>query len=117
MRRAPLALALALLAPLPAAAGDGAVTELRYTCERGVEVPAAYVNAGAVSVAVILVEGRMVALPVTQSASGARYSTAAKGRSGYTWWTKGDDAQLSWFDAERSEEVTLLAFCTADAPS
>lgn len=111
MRRASgLSAAFLCLATPVSAMETRAVT---YTCERGVEVPAFYVNdEGEPGVAVILVEGRMVNLVVEPSASGARYGWPSDG-SHYVWWTRGDEATLYWSDGETGEEVTLLAECVA----
>ncbi|MBT9384450.1 MliC family protein [Pseudooceanicola sp. CBS1P-1] len=112
-RRLLLAAGLALSASGGAAlAGDPALIQVIYHCERGVEIPATYVNAGEASVVVLQAEGRQIALPQVLSASGARYG----GNAGYQWWSKGDTARLSWFDPavtdkEKGEEVTLFAFC------
>lgn len=100
---------VAVLLPLPAFAA-AEVQTVTYSCERGVEIPATYVNVADESVAVIHVEGRQIALQITQSASGARYAWPSDG-SGYVWWTKGNAATLAWFDAEHSEEVMLYAEC------
>jgi membrane-bound inhibitor of C-type lysozyme len=81
-----------------------------YLCDRGVEVPVAYVNGAGDSVAVLHLEGRLITLPVGPSGSGARYAWPSDG-SGYVWWTKGDTAMLLWHDGATSEEVTLYAAC------
>ena len=84
----------------------------RYICERGVEIPAVYVNAeGEPGVVVLMVEGRMINLEATgEAASGVRYRFPNDG-SGYVWWTHQGEAQLIWHDAEAKEDVTLYAFC------
>ncbi|MFM2357233.1 MAG: hypothetical protein RLZZ528_2969 [Pseudomonadota bacterium] len=107
MRR--LAAALSVLAG-PALAQPDLVTT-RYQCDRGVEVPATYVNTSEGSVAVINVEGRQITLVNVPAGSGARYEWPSDG-SGYVWWTKGPEATLLWKDAEKGEEVTLYALCT-----
>ena len=84
---------------------------LTYTCERGVDIPAVYVNGDDLAVVVLWIEGRMINLERTEAASGARYQFPNDG-SGYVWWSKGDEATLAWFDAEVGEEVTLYAFCS-----
>jgi membrane-bound inhibitor of C-type lysozyme len=82
-----------------------------YSCERGVEIPVSYINSGeSPGVAVLYVEGRMISLVAGESASGVRYAWPSDG-SGYVWWTKGDTAMLSWFDAQTGEDVTLYAGC------
>ncbi|MCF7700035.1 hypothetical protein GLR48_12050 [Loktanella sp. M215] len=92
----------------------GVTSTPRYTCERGVEIPAVYINVEDGSepgVVVLMVEGRMINLEATdEAASGVRYRFPNDG-SGYVWWTHQGEATLSWFDAEVKEEVTLYAFC------
>ena len=100
---------LAALLPVPALAEADIQTQT-YACERGVEIPATYVNMADESVAVIHVEGRQITLQITSAASGARYAWPSDG-SGYVWWTKGEAATLAWFDAEKGEEVMLFADC------
>ncbi|WP_392337253.1 MliC family protein [Loktanella salsilacus] len=82
----------------------------RYICERGVEIPAVYINSEdgrAPGIAVIYVEGRMINLQATaEAASGVRYDG-----SGYVRWTHQGTAQLIWYDAELGEEITLYAAC------
>ncbi|MGL4279427.1 MAG: MliC family protein [Albidovulum sp.] len=97
------------LLPLPAAAelttGGGT-----YICDRGVEVPVAYVNADDGAVAVLQVEGRLITLLNEPAASGARYAWPSDG-AGYVWWTKGDTATLYWRDGEADSEAVLYAEC------
>ena len=96
------------------AASAGATSTPRYLCERGVEIPAIYINSDDGSepgIAVIQVEGRMINLEATtEAASGVRYRFPNDG-SGYVWWTHQGAAQLLWYDTEVGEEVTLYAFC------
>ena len=106
-------LAAALLPALGLAAPAAAELDLRggtYLCDRGVEVPVSYVNAGDGAVAVLHVEGRLVTLVNEPAASGARYAWPSDG-SGYVWWTKGDTAALYWRDGAASDEVALYAEC------
>lgn len=84
-----------------------------YRCERGVAIPVAYLTFEPDSAVVINVEGRQITLIREPAASGARYAWPSDG-SGYVWWDKGDEATLSWFDAEHSEEVTLYRECRAE---
>lgn len=85
---------------------------MTYVCERGVEIPAVYVNhPGEPGIAVIHVEGRMINLVTEMSASGARYGWPSDG-SNYIWWTKGDTATLYWKDGATGEETPLLSECS-----
>lgn len=96
---------------VPAVAAD--IVTLRYTCERGVEVPAVYINPEpGPGVAVIHVEGRLIALETTRAASGVRYVPPSDG-SGYIWWTKGNTARLDWQDAASGTGRALLEECQA----
>ncbi|WP_373356557.1 MliC family protein [Pseudoroseicyclus sp. CXY001] len=106
------ALAALSLCPL-ASAAEAEVITTRYHCERGVEVPVTYVNGVEPAVAVLMVENRMITLEQEVSGPGARYGWPSDG-SHYVWWSKGDEAQLVWYDGEVGEEVTLLAFCEAE---
>ena len=83
---------------------------ITFRCERGVEIPVTFVIAADGSVAVLTVEGRQIALPQAVSGSGARYAWPSDG-SGYVFWTKGDEATLSWADGATSQEVTLYGAC------
>lgn len=105
------ALAAVVLLPLAAHAEQQLVTQ-RYTCDRGVDVPVAYVTAGDASVAVLTVEGRQIALHQEAAASGVRYGWPSDG-SNYVWWTKGDTATLLWKDGETGRETPLLVVCRA----
>lgn len=87
--------ALLALSLLPTAASGQEFTTTRYTCERGVEVPATYVNGPDLSLVVIHVEGSQITLLTEPAASGARYGWPSDG-SGYVWWTKGNEATLYW---------------------
>lgn len=108
-----LAVAIMALVAAPALA-EPDVLAVVYSCERGVIVPVTYVNGADGSVAVLHVEGRQIALPLAVSASGARF--AKEQVSGYSWWNKGQEATLAWFDADKGEEVFLYMKCkeTAD---
>jgi membrane-bound inhibitor of C-type lysozyme len=76
-----------------------------YTCDRGVDIPASYINADGSSVVVLHVEGRQIALYQQVSASGVRYGWPSDGAN-YVWLTKGDDASLLW--SEAGQETPLL---------
>ncbi len=86
------------------------VQTMTYTCERGVSVPATYVNAAEGSVVVLNLEGRQITLFQTEAASGVRYAWPSDG-SGYVWWTKGDEADLLWSNGASGEEMPLLSDC------
>lgn len=103
-------LAVALLVPAGASAE---MVTTRYLCERGVEVPAVYVNDADPNVAVIGVEGRMIALEQERSGSGVRYGWPSDG-SHYVWWTKGREATLYWSDGATGEQEVLLAECSEE---
>lgn len=66
-----------------------------YACDRGVQVPATYVNTPEGSLVVLMVDGRQVTLIREEAASGARYGWPSDGSS-YVWWTKGPEATLYW---------------------
>ena len=102
------ALALLLAAPAHAELDHSGGT---YLCDRGVTLPASYINASDGSVAVLYVEGRLVTLPEAPSASGARYAWPSDG-AGYVWWTKGDTATLYWRDLATGDEQAVYATCT-----
>jgi membrane-bound inhibitor of C-type lysozyme len=103
---------LLTVAASPAAAEAPEIVTLRYACERGVEVPAAYVNTAGGGVVVLSVEGRQIALAQGISASGVRYEWPSGG-SGYIWHAKGDEAVLLWHDGESGAETPLLSGCSA----
>lgn len=111
MRKFMIAIAL-IAGPSAAFAELPDVISVIYECERGVSVPATYINAGAFeSVAVLTVEGRQVAMRQFVSGSGAKYA-AFDEQLGYRWWTKGDTAFLSYQAADDSaQEVDLLMDC------
>lgn len=107
MTRLSLGVLLALAAP-PVLADGTQVLTTRYACDRGVMVPATYVNAADLSLAVIHVEGTQITLYNEPAASGARYGGPSDGAS-YVWWTKGDAATLFWKDA--GQETPILQNC------
>lgn len=100
---------LVLLAFLPTIAGAQDFSSLRYSCDRGVEIPATYINGPDQSLVVIHVEGSQITLVGEAAASGARYGWPSDG-SNYIWWTKGDAATLYWKTPEG--EAPILS-CTA----
>lgn len=100
-----------LIAGAGVAAADTQVVAMTYTCERGVEVPAVYINVDQdPGIAVIGVEGGMFNLEAEPSASGVRYGYPSGG-SHYVWLTKGETAMLLWHDGTDGSEKTLLNDC------
>lgn len=102
--------ALLLLATLAPAASAQDFTTARYTCDRGVSVPATYINGPDQSLVVIHVDGSQITLVNEPAASDARYGWPSDG-SNHVWWTKGDEATLYWKTPEG--EAPLLS-CTAE---
>jgi membrane-bound inhibitor of C-type lysozyme len=84
-----------LLVLVPTLASAQEFSTATYACDRGVVVPATYVNGPDVSLVVINVDGRQITLLNEPSGSGARYAWPSDG-SGHVWWTKGDEATLFW---------------------
>ncbi len=103
--------ALAGLAAAPALAETQFQTT-RYTCDRGVELPATYVNADDLSLVVLHVEGRQITLLNEPAGSGARYGWPSDGAN-YVWWTKGPEATLYWREAgaDKAGAETALLTC------
>ncbi|MES2667674.1 MAG: MliC family protein [Pseudomonadota bacterium] len=100
----------ALLALLPVAAqSELSMNTTRYTCDRGVEVPATYVNdQDGGSVAILSLEGRQISLFSEPTGSGARYGWPSDGAN-YVWSTKGSEASLYWKEA--GAETLILGNC------
>ena len=98
----------AVVAAAPALAQETRFVTTHYACDRGVTIPATYVNAADLSLAVIHVEGAQITLVNEPAASGARYGWPSDGAS-YVWWTKGPEATLYW--KEGGEERPLIS-CT-----
>lgn len=101
--------ALWLLVLVPGTAAAQQCTGATYVCDRGVEVPATYVNGPDQSLVVINVDGSQITLLGEPAASGARYGWPSDG-SGHVWWSKGDEAMLYW---KTPEAETLLLTCRA----
>jgi membrane-bound inhibitor of C-type lysozyme len=96
---------------LLAAAGpvSAEIITARYGCDRGVEVPATYVNGEGIEPVVVLhVEGSQITLLLERSASGARYGWPSGG-SNYVWWSKADTATLYWRDGATGEETVIYS--------
>ena len=88
-----LAAAALALAAAPAMAEDaGPLLLLRFSCEDGRAVEAAFLHLGGTDVALLAVDAAApVLLTLAPSASGARYTGA-----GLEWWGKGqEEATLS----------------------
>lgn len=96
--------AAGLVALVPAVALAQDFSTATYSCDRGVEVPATYVNGPDQSLVVINVEGRQITLLTEPAASGARYGWPSDG-SGYVWWTKGEEATLYWKTPEGEAQL------------
>lgn len=80
-------------------------TTSRYSCDRGVEIPATYVTGAEGGLVVIHIEGRQITLLGEPAASGARYGWPSDG-SNYVWWKTDDGATLYWKTPEG--EAALL---------
>jgi membrane-bound inhibitor of C-type lysozyme len=76
-----------LVIGLASASPSSAQTFLQYRCEDGAQLSVAFVDKTRAAYAQL--DGKALILPQRLSASGARY-----GKSGVTFWIKGNDAQL-----------------------
>lgn len=104
------ALAVCLIALASQAGADPLMVQnLRYACDRGVEVPATFVTGPEDALVVLQIEGNQILLYQEVAASGARYAWPSDGAS-YVLWSKGDEATIYW--REGGTEVPLLT-CTA----
>lgn len=111
--KALLAVALAGLIPAMAQA-ELQPLNLRFTCDRSVELPVVFVTeTGGDSVAILYVEGRQNLLFQEPSASGARYGWPSDG-SAYVLWVKGQEATVFWRDGETGTETRLYSCTQAD---
>ena len=99
---------LLMIVPL-AAQADLQMITARYLCERGVEVPVAYVNSDDQSVVTLMVDGRQISLYQEMAASGVRYGWPSDG-SNYVWLSQGDEGSLYWKD-ETGAETPILSAC------
>lgn len=109
-------LALALVCGATPAVSE--VIDTTYACERGVRVPVLYITTADPALAVLQVEGRMVALRQVSSGSGFFYADTDEQR-GYRWRGQGDRARLAFLAADHTaKEQVLLAECVvgSDAP-
>lgn len=95
--------------------------QMEYQCERGVIVPATYLNTASGSTyAVLHVDGQQLLMESVISASGARYASLDAKYGQYTWDTKGNTGALYWQansidDAEDASSVRLLSACVSNA--
>ncbi|MFN3723087.1 MAG: MliC family protein [Paracoccaceae bacterium] len=104
-----LALAAGLILSATQATADPLLVQnMRYTCDRGVEVPATFVTGPEDALVVIHIEGAQILLYQEVAASGARYSWPSGG-AGYVLWSKGDAATIYWRDGD--QDAPLLE-CT-----
>lgn len=95
------------------------LTTVTYVCERKVVVPVVYINElpDHQSAAVIHVEGKQVPMRIWPGADGARY-IALDEQDSYRWHTKGDEAVLSYLEADHmAKEQFLLRDCVKKSES
>jgi membrane-bound inhibitor of C-type lysozyme len=98
-------LVLSLFGVALAGAGDSnSPFKVAYRCEKGTRVQVIYLNNAQGSFATVIVNGVKLKMQTAMSASGARYVG-----SGYTWWTKGNEATL--FKGMNLETMTNLDSC------
>ncbi len=99
--------ALGILSAAPARA-ELELTTLRYACDRGVVVPAAYVSDRVDTVVVtLMVDGGLVTLFGQAAGEAMRYAWPSDG-SGYVWTVQGTAATLAWKDGEAGTEAAIL---------
>lgn len=94
------------------------VLQVEYQCERGVTVPATYMNTASGSAyAVLHVDGQQLLMENVMSASGARYASMDAKYGQYTWDTKGNAGALYWqaSDVEDESSVQVLGACVSSA--
>jgi membrane-bound inhibitor of C-type lysozyme len=89
---------------LAGAADSNAPFKVAYKCEKGTRVQVIYLNNAQGSFATVIVNGVKLKMQTAISASGARYVG-----TGYTWWTKGNEATL--FKGTNLETMTNLDSC------
>lgn len=89
-----------------------AIIKANYLCERSVQLPVIFVNeVDGKSYAVAFIEGKLIAMQQGMSGSGARY-IALDEQMSYRLHIKGNDATLSFMDADHeAEEQILLKAC------
>lgn len=106
---------LSILIPALMAApvlADTQVQEQDYVCDRGVVLPVSFVNpAGEAGLAMMVVEGKLVALRALPTGSGVRY-VAFDEQDSYRLYTKGDEAFVTHIAADHTaDEVPILSGC------
>jgi len=91
--------------------------QMEYQCERGVTVPATYLNtASGNAYAVLQVDGQQLLMENVISASGARYASLDAKYGQYTWDTKGNTGVLYWQASDVEEpSVQVLGACVSNA--
>lgn len=92
---------------------DGAfISQVTFTCERGVVVPVAYINnAPGHSFAVAQIDGQQIAMIQVVSGSGIRYRSVDAGRP-YEFHAKGYDGMF--FFGPEEDPATILGECKAE---
>ncbi len=91
---------------------DGSfISQVMFTCDRGVQIPVAYVNASdGHSFAVIQIDGHQVAMVQVVSGSGIRYRSIDAARP-YELHAKGHDGLFAY--GPEADPQTLFTGCTA----
>jgi membrane-bound inhibitor of C-type lysozyme len=77
-----------------------------YACDGGRKVTAEYINAGANSLAIVILGEQTILMVSVLSGSGARYAGQQ-----YVWWTKGNSADF--YDLTKGEDAPPEFSCTA----
>lgn len=105
---------LALAMSAGTAAAQTAVDTVTYRCDRGVMLPVSFVNPpGEPGLAVMVAEGKLIAMRSLATGSGVRY-VAFDEQDSYRLYTKGDEAFVAWMAADHTaEETVILSGCIA----
>ncbi|MDP2083175.1 MAG: MliC family protein [Pseudotabrizicola sp.] len=80
------------------------VQNLRFKCDRDVEVPVVFVTGPEDAVAVVQIDGGQFLLYREPAASGAKYSWPSDGAS-YVLWSKGNEATIYWREAGKESPL------------
>lgn len=85
------------------------LTKVTYLCDRNVELQAVYVNdlKNNESMAVLLIEGKLVPMRIWPAADGARY-IALDEQDSYRWHSKGQEGTLTFLAADDSAKVQIV---------